>query len=232
MERAYGPLEVGLRVSVRPMENPEESFVTRVENITQSSVDVQRPTDQYRSIGFPVGSKVELSVTLTEPPGKEGRYVAQTKVLKPPKGPVPVLRLRMPDTWERTQLREFFRVPAVFPARVRVVSEAEGDGDDRLIVVSGGTEWLTAQTRDISAGGCQLVMRTPMSPGDTVEVDIELPEYQLRARGVVRRSDPDPDEPDYFVVGLSFSNLEEESRQQVLRFAFQRQIELRKKGLS
>lgn len=224
MEQANGPLRLGLQIGIRSAEQPADEYTTRVEDFTESSFDVHRPT----GAGFVRGSVVELSVTRTDPPGKEGRYEATTKVLDVLRDPMPILRLAVPETWERTQVREFFRVPAALDAQVRIIDRVGDEGDG----TPWNTDWMAAQTRDISAGGCQLVLRTPLSRGDTVELVVELPDHQMNLRAVVRRCEPDPELLNHFVIGVSFTNMDEEDRQHLLRFAFQRQIELRKKGLS
>lgn len=218
-------LQVGMRVHIRSMEDAAApSYGTRVEDVASSYVVVQQPSDKHTPVNFPPGTSVELSMILTEPPGKEGRYRGESVVTRELPGRIPLLRLSLPETWERTQLREFFRVSVLLPVKVRVSS----NGDDDK---SRDDNWVKGLMQNISAGGCQIMLPKELSSDEQVQVEFDLPNRTFRVPAVVRRSDPDASGHQY-VVGLAFTALSERQRDEIIRFAFQRQIELHKKGMA
>lgn len=225
VERVQPPLQVGMRVRIRSMDDAAApQYGTRIEDISGDFVAVQRPTDRYRPVRFPPGTPVELLVTVTDVPGKEGQYRSDSVVLRELSGRVPLLQLELPATWERAQLREFFRVPVSIPVKVRV--EAEDVDDDAK------DEWAEGWMRDISGGGCQMLVPLPLEREERVTVEFDLWEQTLRIPATVTRSVPEDIHRRQYVVGVEFTAINEQQREHIIRFAFQRQIELRKKGMA
>lgn len=216
------PLEIGSRLRLRSLETAAATaHMTRVEDMTDQWVAVQRPTVNYKPVRLFPGTDVELSVTRTEPPGLAGKYRARSVVLGEVGRDLPLLRLQLPTEWERAQLREFFRVPATRPVRVRSVPATDDD------------EWIEGRTRDLSGGGCQVVLPVMLERGQSIELELELPDGVYRVRGTVRRGTQDVLAPEFSaVIGVQFSGIVEKQREELIRYAFERQIELRKRGMT
>lgn len=195
--------------------------MTRVESMSKRGIVVQRPAHSYDPIRLPRGTKVELQITVTEPTAMAGKYRAETVVLAEIWQPVPLLRLQTPEQWERSQLREFFRVPTA--QRVRV----------RTLPATGDAGWFEAHTRDLSGGGCQLVVPQVLEEGQTIEIVLPLADEVFRLRGTVQRMQADAtDGGSGGSAGIEFSDVTEKQRETIIRYAFERQIELRKKGMT
>lgn len=229
MEDVTLPLQVGMLVRVRSLEEVgEPSYGVRIQDLTETAIVVQRPTDLYRPVRFPKGSPVEISVTVEDPPGKDGRYRGESVVLRNVEEPVPVLWVAWPRQWERAQLREFFRVPVALPALLRPVVEEQGDGE------GGGPQapWIQVTMRDISGGGCLIVAPMSFERHEKVDLEFTLADLTLHVSAIVKRSQELEDTPGRWALGLEFVDIHERDRQYIIRFAFQRQIELRKKGMA
>lgn len=219
MRPQHQPLEVGTRVRLREVSPTAIAHMTRVEEVTDRWIGVQRPTHNYEPVRFYRGAKVELNVVRTHPP--EGIFRAETFVLGEVHQRVPMLRLEVPAKWERAQLREFFRVDAVRPVRVRRFTK-EGD-----------LPWVEGHTRDVSGGGCQLALPEMLDQGELIEIELELPEGIYRMRGTVQRAQEDRSAQGFSAIaGIKFQDLTEKQREELIRYAFERQIELRRKGMS
>lgn len=65
---------------------------------------------------------------------------------------------------------------------------------------------------DISAGGAMLATNTPLNDGEIVSLDIELPNYHLKAVGVVVRI--------YKMYGLQFVNLSNLEKVAITQYIF------------
>lgn len=229
MERNQVPMKVGMRVRIRLLEDGAgtSQYGTRIQDLSDNTVTVQRPTDQYRPVQFRPGARVELSVIVTDMPGKEGQYRGECVVLRELVEPVPLLRLELPQKWHRSQLREYFRVPVTLRVKVRVEPE---DGSEEA-----AGEWTVGWMRDISGGGLQMLLPLELAREDRVTVEFTLQDETLRIPAVVTRSVPDEDAEgpgDQYVVGVEFTDISEQERTHIIRFTFQRQIELRKKGMA
>lgn len=214
------PLTPGTQVRLRSLEGPGKPVhITRVEEVSDRWVAVLRPTHRYEPVRFYPGTPVEMRVVRTTAP--EGIYRAETVVLGETRQRVPLLRLEPPLRWERSQLREYFRVPARRPVRVRKVK----DGDDGV--------WMEGRTRDLSGGGCQAMLPTKLEQGTAIELELELPDAVHRLVGTVQRVQVESGDLDLPVsVGVKFEQLSERQREELIRYAFERQIELRRKGMT
>lgn len=214
------PLIPGTRIRLRSLESPgKPAHITRVEEVSDRWLAVQRPTHHYQPVRLYPGTPVEVRVVRTTPP--EGIYRAETVVLGETRQRVPLLRLEPPGRWERSQLREYFRVPAMRPVRVRPLQEG------------GDVPWLEGHTRDLSGGGCQVMLPTALEQGARVEVELELPDAVHRLVGSIQRVQVDPDAGQLPVaIGIKFEQVSERQREEIIRYAFERQIELRRKGMT
>lgn len=216
------PLDVGVRLRLRRVDDPEAgSYVTRVEDIDRHRIAVQQPFVQGLPVALPRGTPVELELVRTRSPG-QGSYRATSVVIGRAGGLEPLLYLRSPERWERHQLRQYFRVPAVMSVQVRPLSETEEE-----------TPWMLGQTRDISGGGFQAVVGKPLPPDQPIEVILGLPGRRIPAKGVIRRVvEVEESGGCQWSLGVAFTDITEKDRDAIIRFAFQRQIELRRKGLA
>lgn len=219
------PLKVGMLVHVRSLEEAGSPvYGVRVQDVGETSLVVQRAIDRHRPVRFPNGSRVEISVTVEDRPGKEGRYRGECVVIRHVDGPVPLLRLSRPESWERVQLRQFFRVPVTLEAKMRR-APVDGDGDE-------DEEWMSVQVKDISGGGCQIVSSEPLQKDDRVELELTLNDEPMRVLASVARIVGAEPHHGRWYLGLEFVDIGERERQRIIQFAFQRQIELRKKGMA
>ena len=226
MEATRLPLKVGTYVRIRSLEDTSErAFGVRIQDLTDAAIVVQRPTDQYRPVRFPRGCPVEIWVTVEGQPGKDGRYRGESVVLRNAEEPVPLLWIAWPQQWERSQMREFFRVPVILPARIRpLVQESEK--------TQANVPWAKATLRDISGGGCLVVSALALQRDESVELEFTLEEQPLRVAAVVKRAEPLDDGSDRWALGLEFVGISERERRHIIRFAFRRQIDLHKKGMA
>ena len=63
-------------------------------------------------------------------------------------------------------------------------------------------------------------------------MEFRLPSRAFVLPAEVQRVDVSPDDHRLRIVGLAFTDIREPTREEIIRFTFQRQIELRKKGLA
>ncbi len=223
MEHVKLPLKVGMLVRIRSLDEVgARSYGVRVQDITDTALIVQSPIENYRPVYFSRGAAIELSVTLDDPPGKEGRYRGETVIMRSVQGQVPLLQVRWPEKWEREQLREFFRVPVALDVKVRPLPE--DDADD--------PPFVEGTMKDISGGGCQIVSSLALVRDDRVELEFSVQSRPMRLPATVMRVEAAEDNPGRWAVGLEFTDISEREREHIIRFAFQRQIELRKKGMA
>ena len=85
-------------------------------------------------------------------------------------------------------------------------------------------------TKDLSGGGLKCISEEALKKKDAIEVNIEIDKINISILGEVVRCIKDPMENNY-ELGVQFTSLSEKDRNTIVTFIFQKQRELRKKGL-
>lgn len=153
--------------------------------------------------------------------GKTAVFVFESRVLENISGERPFLVLEPPEKIIRKQRRQFVRVEYVAPVTVWRLLE-DGQADDRVLA--------RGYSCNISGGGIKLIMERSGQNERRVFVEIEgFPLGGLEAR--VLRSEPCAEGRGKHEWGLEFVGLTEAERDQIIKFTFARQREMRKKGL-
>jgi c-di-GMP-binding flagellar brake protein YcgR len=157
----------------------------------------------------------------------QSAYCFDTEVTGRLKQSIPMMKLHFPgdEYMMKIQRRQFVRVETAV--------------DVAIHPLNGEFEPFTARTADISAGGMLVQVRSntnlELEQGLQVKTVIVLPMQsgginylQLKSR-IVRM---DETEKTHFLkYSIQFEEVSPLERQQLLRFTFQRQLELKKKGL-
>ena len=130
--------------------------------------------------------------------------------------------LAKPDEITRIQRRNFVRVPCDIDATVRVLSVAENGSGDSF------PDAYSATIEDISAGGVQLKGSENLPLATNVELLFTLPDTETTMNEVfaevVRGSDSE--QPPY-VLGLEFTSITENKRNDIIQYVYDRQIEIK-----
>ncbi len=138
------------------------------------------------------------------------------------------LILSWPEGWKRIQRRNDVRLEIRVPVEIWVEEET---GEKKYMRLVEGT------TRDLSAGGAKVEIKEKVNAEQVLlslfvpDEKISLPARVLRT-GTYVAVDPKTKQTKMFYwTSLKFLAIQEEKKQQILRFIFQKQQELRFKGL-
>lgn len=227
MEVRFNPLRVNHPVEI--VDGPK-SYASRVEGVERTRVTVAAPMAGGSLVYLPVGRVVTLACLRTDPM-YAGRYEAETEVLGHSRTEPPFVFLAAPTVWRKVQLRNYVRVQATLPVACRRVEEDGQEG-----------EAFQAETQDISGGGLRLILKSPLKAGAALQVLLHLPEGPVFAGGKVEWVGIPGGQPlmegetvksgEPVVAGIRFTEIDERDRDRIVRFVFQRQAEMRRKGLA
>jgi c-di-GMP-binding flagellar brake protein YcgR len=212
----------------------QQKVSTEDENITYKA-RVADLSDQYISIEMPLGEKTgkigffpegcEVEVWFYAQDGS--RYFFLSSVLGRRKERIPLTLLTHPveEDIERTQRREFLRVPCYEEVAIHPLTKGEF------------TPFL-AKTIDLSGGGLAFVLpRKPEFPeGSQMKWWLSLPLKSgpiLHPSGlgkIVRIIEPAEKGMPYRFP-LEFTDVMETERQKIIKYCFERQLEIKKKGI-
>lgn len=161
---------------------------------------------------------VEVSYIIED----KGKYSFRAKVLDRDNSKIYRLKLKRISDVNRVQLRRFYRLEVDVPVKKEFVIEE--DGKRRIIEEN-------CRSQNISGGGIKLYSNYEHKIGDQVLCSFFINNHQIVAMGEVVRIE----EVDIFYykygIGVKFVELNEEDRDRIISFIFQKQRELRNKGL-
>lgn len=183
-------------------------------------IDYPINVDTGRTAFLIIGTELNASFVL-----KDNVYRFQTEVTGRSKEDIPMISLTYPgdDQLVRIQRRQFVRINTNLDIAVHPIENE--------------FQAFTAVTSDISAGGTALLLpkSTSLKKGQEILIWFALPfqkdqmEY-IKVKGKIIRFIP-ADHEVYVKAPIQFLNINEETRQTLLQFCFNQQIQLRRKGL-
>ncbi|MBE3596156.1 MAG: PilZ domain-containing protein [Hydrogenibacillus sp.] len=216
-------LTIGQAITLEDPERPEAAYQSRIADYDESSLWIELPLDvrEGRIIHhWPRGRT--LNVFFVDALGVAYRF--RTTVFGTERRGIPLVRLYRPDpeAIERTQRRSHLRVPALLP----------------LAVVDLSGRRFVLRTHDISAGGLSFIVPKGMRllRGDALKLYVALAfrngdTRQVIAAGEVVRLWNDDAKPEVLFASVKFTELTPSDEQLLVRFAFDRQLQLKEKGL-
>ena len=204
----------------------EPTFTERVEKFRCRIVE---QSDNVIYIDYPINVLTKKTAYLVD--GAQFRatfmndaklsFAFNTEVLGRKGGTVPMISLSCPPESEfiKIQRREYVRVET----NVDVAIEFEGN-------------FMQFITEDISAGGVAVVLNKPVAfnDGDYIKLTLVLPytngdiKYIQTSAVVVRIFSKDQIQ----VASIQFTDTDDLDKQHIVRFCFERQLQLRKKELN
>ncbi len=226
-------IDVGQKILVRPLEGGLSTYYySNIQDFSKESVFISVPSDEKgRPVGFRPGEKIVVSIAHD---GK--RYGFESEVKGRRTSPFFMLEITKPTKIYVVELREYFRVPVFVPYTGKRVTRLENpDGkpiyqpNNKLplkdIIISG-------YIHNISGGGAFITSNRPLEIDEHILIKAQLDDNTLLpdvpAR-VVRKQMLDPARKK-IGYGVMFVDMEDRLREQIIKFCFKRQRELRRAG--
>lgn len=191
-------------------------LLTEVVESDAKSISFLAPTEHNRPVPFSPGEVIVIQVDKGENTAKfQSEVVELLEQVTPP-----LLVVAQPKSvgWgpkdvEAAQRRQFVRLEATLPLEFKT-----GAG-----VVRQGV------TNDISGSGLSMVTAFPINVGSLVKVRLALPEKKIESSAKVVRCNQL--QPQKFELALSFTDVSVTDQDTIVRYIFERQRELRRRGL-
>ena len=201
-------------------------YSTRVEDLSEAHIVVDAPVSG-RDVIF---LEEELPLWVTFAREHDARYRFRSKVIGRASTPIPTISIARPKKIERTQDREFVRVPTTLPARCVFVKKK----DEEIPAP------FKASIIDISAGGIRMGIdlhaqeaRTDwtIKRGTFLSVTFDLPGLMRFDQKEVRVINVIEDRWERLILLCMFLDITEGMREQIVRFNLAQQRVLLRKGL-
>jgi c-di-GMP-binding flagellar brake protein YcgR len=187
-----------------------EVYRTRVEDTYDDLLIVGAPIRQGMLVPLRLGTRLDVQFKMKSNI-QEGRFTNQAIIEKRFSATLPLLQLRLLGTWEKTQERNFLRVPVSLDVLFVAYEEGVESPPQSALML------------DLSGGGFLLRSTHPFELDDEIRVSFNIKETQITANATLVRLVPTDSGVDY---GFAFLDLPEQFRQVIIKFVFQRQITL------
>lgn len=191
----------------------KEIYFSRIEDIGTNSVLITPPFRKGFYLPPRIGRMIAGRVVSNKIP-----YLFKANLLRYRSEQIPLWEISMPSSYSKSQLRENVRLDI----SLNVTLETLPGGEEKNLI--------RTLTRDLSAGGVQIVLSKPLPVGTTVNVKVAVcPDFVLETQGTIIRLAPPMPPLDKYFVGIQFGELEPATKQKIIRFIFTKQAELRMK---
>ncbi|MFT9487973.1 flagellar brake protein [Tepidibacillus infernus] len=199
------------------------SLKSRIAEISENEISIEVPINEEtgKLELIPVGQKVKVWYMSNV----HGQFSFDTIVVGRKQEQIPLLILTKPvvSKIHRVQRRNFLRVPVHVETAFKPLDKQD---------------WTVVQTLDLSGGGMQVVLPFPkkVMTGEMIEGWIVLPFKNgtiehISYIGEIIRSEIPNQKTNVTWVSISFTTINETMRSKIIRFCYERQVELREKGL-
>ena len=212
-------IKAGTTLQLEPIHNETfDRYRCRVVELSEEGIFIDYPihTKTEKAVFLIDGTQLKASFTFNE----QTVLMFETEVMGRKLSKIPMIHLHYPgdEGLMKVQRRQFVRV----------------DANTDISLKHNGQFYPTI-TEDLSAGGCAVVVRKGMDlkSGDRLSTIIVLPMQTGECRyaeiegKVIRVWEKEHKQ----IASIEFVHLTENQRQHILRYCFERQLDLRKKGL-
>lgn len=212
-------LYVGARINLQVMNSYNQTqYVSRVDNINEDgTIDVLIPISKRRIVYIKNDTVIKVIIT------KEGAiYEFKAEIVSKLFGVDPLIRLIRVSDIQKIQRRSYFRLKSLNIIKVRKIvnlKEAIFDG------------YFDATMADISGGGLAFNANIELDINDLLEVSMNLNSTTINLLGKIVRVDRNEDKAKKIAYGIFFEKISEVERNIIMRFIYEEQRKLAKKGL-
>lgn len=206
------PLFVNQRISVSKA-GSKEWYISQIQDLDRNSVYIALPYSHLVPMILQPNERVSVFFA-----GEGAGYRFDSIVTGIKKDQVLLYIIRRPVTFTRVQLRNFVRLPVCLDVEYAI---CEGNEiPEELTPIS---------TRDISAGGMQLVTKTPLQQGDNIYLSFVLKHsnksMEFNAHGQVVRVNSEHDDANIYLAGIKFINLNMGVQDKITGYVFAKMVE-------
>ncbi|MDK2784234.1 MAG: hypothetical protein PWQ41_801 [Bacillota bacterium] len=192
-----------------------EIYPSYIVAIDDNTISLAAPLSGGYVVFFAVGEPVRVYA---------GRIAFSSEVVARKFFPDPLLIVSRPEVLEKVQRRSFVRLEASLPAVVRVY-EATAGGPGQAM------EEVKTYTLDVSGGGALLAFPHALPPETPLELTISLPDEKISCQAKVKRVEEGTASDRPARLGVEFTAISPRDQDKIVKFIFERQRELRQKGL-
>lgn len=210
---------IGDKITIELMNNyDKQKYVSQIiETRDDSTLDIVIPIYKNRIIY--IKNDTELEVVVSK---GEAIYEFKAKILNKVFGRIPLLKLELISKITKIQRRDYFRLKYIHNITIKKVTNLKEKVFD---------EEVTGSMIDISGGGLAFTSNIQFEEKDVVEISMNINNTNVVILGKIVRKSLSGNGSVKYSYGVQFSNITEIQRNEIMKFIFEEQRKLAKKGL-
>lgn len=211
----YEP-EVGVKLLI---ENDKEDAKKYTSQLLDKPDDkkfiISGPIEKGSLVAMHVGEELIISYFIEN----VGRFMFKGIITRRSIKKFYMLEIEITSPFEKIQLRNYYRLFVKLPA-IKYFENTKGDVVEEKCI-----------TQDISGGGMQVKCNLVHALGDEIEIDLRIEDKIVPVKGKVMRVQPIEEKDFQYSIGIKFHDVDPKSQEIIIRYVFEEQRNLRKKGL-
>ncbi len=205
-------LEVGkIRGSAKDMEEKSTGITSQVMDIQGDTVHISKPMKYGKNYALEINEQIHIYFFTKD----KGILKVRGEVLLSKEEPILIYGVKLLGKAKKIQRRFYFRLDLTMDITLTDILNRRQ---------------LTAVTKDLSGGGMKCITKEALEPRGPVEAKLTIEKTTIHVLGEVVRCIKDPME-NHYEVGVQFTSISDKDRNIIVSYIFQKQRELRKKGL-
>ena len=207
-------LRIGLAVDIEVTDGEYQgTYKSKIEEKGVRIISIGVPVADGQFVPLREGTRIKIVFS-----DEAAAYTFTTVLIRRIATPIPLLVIEYPANIQKIQRRQYVRVPQVMPIEYCILAK------------EGITRPKKAFTIDLSGGGLQFKAQENIPPESILIIKVVIGESKIELPANVTRSVKEEDREGY-KISTEFRDITESSRDMIIRFVFDIQREMRKKGL-
>ncbi|WP_035289954.1 flagellar brake domain-containing protein [Clostridium sp. KNHs214] len=156
-------------------------------------------------------------------------YHFKSKVLRREVGKIPVIVIEKPLHYKKIQRRNYVRIDHVLEAYYTLLEKGTKNSDLEIFFRNNRNKLQKAIIADLSGGGCRLKVEKKLEYGN--KIFLRIPIYSEEMNLICKVVREDEKENNLYIYGVSFSSIQESSREKLIKYVFEIIRQQRKRAL-
>lgn len=214
-------ISIGDKIQVKEISKKRvSSYASQISDIkNDNNIEILLPMLKNNAVYISDGEKLEIVITK-----QEAVYEFMAEVIATIYDNIPLLKLKAISEPKKIQRRNYYRLKIVKPIKYRIIDTSLNSGTE--------DDFYKGILLDISEGGIMFCTKKEMEFNDVLEIETDLNNGNIiKVRGTIVRKQYNTEKTFLYEYGVKFQNVARADKDILMKFIFQEQRKLLKKGL-